>query len=98
MSAQTRIEYTVTDRIALIAMNRPPVNAVDHAMIDAIHAALRRADVDSKVRAVIITSALARVFCGGMDLRMVSEGDALDLRAFVHKFYIITMDIQYNMT
>jgi len=33
-----------------------------------------------------------------MDLRMAVQGDAQDLRAFVHKFYIGTMDIQYVMT
>src|SRR3954468_1612736 len=39
-----RIDYEVKDRIAVVAMSRRPVNAIDHPMIDAIHAALRRAD------------------------------------------------------
>jgi enoyl-CoA hydratase/carnithine racemase len=98
MSSQHRIDYEVKDRVALIAMNRAPVNAIDHPMIDAIHEALRRAEADQGVRAVILTSALPGMFCGGMDLRMVAQGDAQDLRAFVHKFYIGTMDIQYGMT
>jgi enoyl-CoA hydratase/carnithine racemase len=98
MSSNDRIDYTVQDRVAVIAMNRAPVNAIDHPMIDAIHAALRRADADRDVRAVILTSALPGMFCGGMDLRMVAQGDVQDLRAFVHKFYIGTMDIQYVMT
>ncbi|HET6610241.1 MAG TPA: enoyl-CoA hydratase/isomerase family protein [Rhodopila sp.] len=98
MTAQHRIDYEVKDCVAVIAMNRAPVNAIDHTMIDAIHAALRQADADKNVRAVILTSALPGMFCGGMDLRMVAQGDAQDLRAFVHKFYIGTMDIQYAMT
>ncbi len=98
MSAQHRVDYTVTDRIAVIALHRAPVNAIDHAMIDAIHAALRQADADKNVRAIILTSALEKMFCGGMDLKMVAQGDAQDLRAFVHKFYIGTMDIQYVLT
>ena len=97
MSAEDRIEYDVTDHVAVIAMKRPPVNAIDHAMIDAIHAALLKANADPSVRAVILTSALPGMFSGGMDLRMVVEGDAQDLRAFVTKFYIGTMDIQYVM-
>ncbi len=97
MSAEDRIEYDVTDHVAVIAMKRPPVNAIDHAMIDAIHAALLKANADPAVRAVILTSALPGMFSGGMDLRMVVEGDAQDLRAFVTKFYIGTMDIQYIM-
>ena len=79
-------------------MNRPPVNAIDHAMIDAIHAALRAADADRAVRAIVLTSALDGVFCGGMDLKMVDAGDAQDLRAFVNKFYMETMDIQYALS
>ncbi|MFL5281062.1 MAG: enoyl-CoA hydratase/isomerase family protein [Rhodopila sp.] len=98
MPSQHRIDYDVTDRIAVIAMNRLPVNAIDHPMIDAIHAALRRADTDKAVRAVIFTSALSGMFCGGMDLRMAAQGTALDMRAFLYKFYIETMNIQYTMT
>ena len=86
------------DRIAVVALNRAPVNAIGHATIDAIHAALRRAEADDGVRAVILTSALPGMFCGGMDLRMVDAGDSRDLREFVTKFYIETMNIQYVMT
>lgn len=82
----------------MVALNRHPVNAIDHPMIDAIHQALRQADADKKVRAIIITSALKGMFCGGMDLRMVAAGDSQDLREFVTKFYIGTMDIQYVLS
>ena len=98
MSTSHRVDYEVKDRVAVIALNRAPVNAIDHPMIDAIHAALRKADADPDVGAVIITSALTSMFCGGMDLKMVSQGDAQDLRTFVNKFYMETMDIQYAMT
>ena len=98
MTENQRVDYSVDDAIATIAMNRPPVNAIDHPMIDAIHARMREADEDRTVRAIILTSAIPGMFCGGMDLRMVAAGDALDLREFVHKFYMRTMDIQYAMT
>ncbi len=98
MSSEHRIDYDVRQRVAVISMNRSPVNAIDHPMIDAIHAALRRAEDDRDVRAVILTSALPGMFCGGMDLRMVAAGGVQDLRAFVYKFYIETMNIQYVMT
>lgn len=98
MPVSDRILYDVRDRVATIAMNRAPVNAIDHAMIDAIHAAMRRAEADRDVRAIVLTSALDGMFCGGMDLKMVAAGDALDLRRFVTKFYIGTMNIQYEMT
>ena len=98
MSASHRVDYEVKNRVAVIAMNRPKVNAIDHAMIDAIHGALRSANADRGVGAVILTSALPRMFSGGMDLRMAYEGDALAMRAFLMKFYIETMNVQYEMT
>ena len=98
MDKTHRIDYAVNGNVATIAMNRAPVNAIDHAMIDAIHEGLRRADDDANVRAIILTSALPGMFCGGMDLRMVAAGDAMDLRRFVNKFYIKTMDIQYELS
>lgn len=98
MTAPERIQYSVENAIATIALHRAPVNAIDHAMIDAIHAALRKADRDPAVRVILIASALPGMFCGGMDLKMVAAGDSLDLRAFVYKFYMETMDIQYRLT
>jgi enoyl-CoA hydratase len=98
MCPTDRIDYSVQDQVAVIAMNHPPVNAIDHAMIEAIHTALRQAEADTAVRAVILTSTLPGMFCGGMDLRMIAQGDVQNLRAFVTKFYIGTMDIQYGMT
>lgn len=98
MPEHSRIDYKVSGRTAVIAMKRPPVNAIDHAMIDAVHAAMRQAEADGEVRAIIVTSALPSMFCGGMDLRMVADGDGLALRKFVYKFYMETMDIQYAMT
>ena len=98
MSAEQCVNYETRDKIAWIAMNRAPVNAIDHAMTDAIHAALRQADADEQVRAIVLTSAIEQIFCGGMDLRMVDAGDAMDLRRFVNKFYMETMDIQYALS
>ncbi|MEX2480112.1 MAG: enoyl-CoA hydratase/isomerase family protein [Gammaproteobacteria bacterium] len=98
MSSELLIDYTTRDRIAIISLNRPPVNAIGHALLDAFHEALRRAERDAAIRAVIITSALPGMFCGGMDLKMVAAGDVDDLRGFVYKFYMETMNIQYAMT
>lgn len=58
MPATTRSDYEVVDRVAIVKVNRAPVNAVDHPMIDGIHAAMRRADADKEVGALIVTSAL----------------------------------------
>ncbi len=92
------IDYSVSDHIATVQMNLAPVNALDHTMMDAIHAAYRQADQDPSVRAILLCSALPKLFCGGMDLKMVARGDGMDLRRFVYKLYMETMDIQYRLT
>jgi enoyl-CoA hydratase/carnithine racemase len=92
-----RVEYSVDSGAAIISMNRTPVNAIDHEMIDEIHDALLSADADNNVHAAIITSSLHQMFCGGMDLRMIAEGGVKELREFVYKFYMKTLDIQYSM-
>ena len=52
------VDYQVADGIATIALARAPVNAIDHPMIGALHAALRRADEAREVRAILLTSSL----------------------------------------
>ena len=42
MSSASRVDYEATEQVAVISLNRAPVNAIDHPMIDAIHAACAR--------------------------------------------------------
>lgn len=92
------VSYDVQNRIALITMRRAPVNAVNFAFIEAIHAAWRRADTDPGVRAIILTSAFDKAFSAGMDLDMIAGKGGSGLRRFLEKFYLETLDIQYRLT
>lgn len=96
--ADDLISYEVQNRIALITMRRAPVNAVNVAFIDAVHAAWRRADKDPGVRAIILTSAFDKAFSAGMDLDMIAGKGGSGLRTFLEKFYLETLDIQYRLT
>ncbi len=98
MTAADWISYDVQNRIALITMGRAPVNAVNFAFIDAIHAAWRRADKDPAVRAIVLTSAFDKAFSAGMDLDMIAGKGGSGLRAFLEKFYLETLDIQYRLS
>lgn len=98
MTAADWISYDVQNRIALITMRRAPVNAVNFAFIDAIHAAWRRADKDPAVRAIVLTSAFDKAFSAGMDLDMIAGKGGSGLRAFLEKFYLETLDIQYRLS
>lgn len=59
------VEYSVKDAVAVITLNRPPVNALNPAMISDIDEAVLLAE-DDAVRAVIITG--APHFAAGADI------------------------------
>jgi enoyl-CoA hydratase/carnithine racemase len=66
--APASVLYDVADGVCTLTLNRPErLNAVNAAMLDALIAALDRADADDHVRAVIVTGA-GRAFCAGADL------------------------------
>jgi enoyl-CoA hydratase/carnithine racemase len=62
------LEYSVSDRVATILLNRPHrKNAFTLEMVDDWAAALRHAEADPQVRAVLVTGA-GDSFCAGVDL------------------------------
>jgi 2-(1,2-epoxy-1,2-dihydrophenyl)acetyl-CoA isomerase len=61
--------YDVSGAVATITFNRPDaMNALDVPTKEALLAALRRAEADEAVRAVVLTGT-GRAFCVGQDLR-----------------------------
>jgi enoyl-CoA hydratase/carnithine racemase len=65
------IHYSVSDSIAEIRIDHPPVNGLGVVMINDLIAALSRAAAAADVRVVLITSAVPRRFCAGLDLKVV---------------------------
>jgi enoyl-CoA hydratase/carnithine racemase len=62
------VRYDVDDAVATLTLDRAErLNAVNAPMLEALRAALDRADGDDGVRAVIVTGA-DRAFCAGADL------------------------------
>jgi methylglutaconyl-CoA hydratase len=63
-----RVLVTLAEGVLTATLNRPDKrNAIDTAMIDALLAALERADLDAAVRVVALRGA-GQDFCAGMDL------------------------------
>jgi enoyl-CoA hydratase len=91
------VGYTVSDPIARITLNRPPVNALTLDMIRGIVAALRRAAADNDVRAVILTSALPRRFCAGLQLDLLLGESAETIRELVGALYLDLHDAQRDL-
>lgn len=97
MSNTSMVTYSVTDRIAEIVLNRPPANAFSLAFLEEILASLRRAAGDEKAKAVILRSALPKIFCAGLDLDILLDKSGLEVRSFLEKLYVDLWDIQYAM-
>lgn len=57
------------DDIAVVTLNRPPVNAVNLRMQRELLEVFESFDEDRGVRAVVIAGAGERAFCGGIDLK-----------------------------
>jgi methylglutaconyl-CoA hydratase len=73
MEEQNAVLYAVEGATALITLNRPEKrNALNDALVAGLKSALRAADADESVRAVLITGAGAD-FCSGADLAALQK-------------------------
>lgn len=74
------------DGYAVVTLNRPPANAISAQLVLDLEAAIAELEGDAAVRAVIITGAGDRIFCGGADLTSAFSGGASeDLEAFLRR-------------
>jgi enoyl-CoA hydratase/carnithine racemase len=69
------------ETFALITLNRPPANAISEALITEVNTALNSVQSDESVRAVILTGAGDKIFCGGADLGSAFSGG--DIEQFI---------------
>jgi enoyl-CoA hydratase len=72
------VRIDVADHIAIVTIDRPPVNAVDLATLAAIRDAFRSLDDRRDVRVAVFTGAGTRAFIGGADLASVGERGSPD--------------------
>lgn len=61
--------------VLTLTLSRPPVNALDDALVDALQGALEAACADSRITVVHLRSA-GRVFCAGADLALMAQSIA----------------------
>lgn len=69
------------EAFAVITLNRPPANAISEQLITEVNAALNSVQTDDSVRAIILTGAGDKIFCGGADLGSAFSGG--DVEQFI---------------
>jgi len=91
------VRYEVSNGIARITLNRPPVNALNLEMIKDVVAALETAGKDQGIRAVVLTSAISKAFSAGLDLHLLLGKSEQKVRAMLQELYVQLHDTQYNL-
>ncbi len=81
--APALVSLAVADRVAVLSMERPPVNAMSRALMSELEAGLERAAADPALRVLIVTSALPGMFSAGADIRELEGLDAAGCAAFI---------------
>jgi enoyl-CoA hydratase/carnithine racemase len=89
--------YEVSNGIARITLNRPPVNALNLEMMKDVVAALETAGKDQGIRAVVLTSAVSKAFSAGLDLHLLLGQSEQKVRAMLQELYVRLHDTQYNL-
>jgi enoyl-CoA hydratase len=85
--------YEAADRVATITLNRAEKrNALSAELLDALRAALARADVDPNIGAIVLTGAGDKAFCAGGDLSAPSGDGILGMHAGRGRFAELLRD------
>jgi enoyl-CoA hydratase/carnithine racemase len=69
----SKLEYSVSDGIALITLNDPPANTYSYEMMQQLDRAILDARMDDAVQVIVITGKGEKFFCAGADIRMLAD-------------------------
>jgi enoyl-CoA hydratase len=72
LAAPELVHTACSQGVFTVTLDRPPVNALDDALVDALHAAVQAATRDPDVCVLHLRSA-CRVFCAGADLALMEQ-------------------------
>ena len=68
-----KLDYEVTDGIALITLNDPPANTYSYEMMQELDRAILDARMDEAVQVIVITGKGEKFFCAGADIQMLAN-------------------------
>lgn len=69
----SKLDYAVSDGIALITLNDPPANTYSYEMMQQLDRAILDARMDDAVQVIVITGKGEKFFCAGADIRMLGD-------------------------
>ncbi len=69
------VDYEISEGVARITLNDPPVNGYTHEMMKALDEAILAARFDTKVEVIVITGHGEKFFCAGANISMLQKAD-----------------------
>jgi enoyl-CoA hydratase/carnithine racemase len=96
--AREYVNFQVEKKIALVTVDRPPVNALNHQVQNEIKNAFEELQtMEDSVGVVIVTGGGKRAFIAGADIKMVSEMSSEDALTLSEEFQeILNMVEEFN--
>ena len=76
MADAKMIEYRADNGVAVLEINRPPVNSYTTELLKELDAAVLDARFDDDVHAIVITGKMEKFFSAGADINMLSNKPA----------------------
>ena len=73
MADAKMIEYRVDNGVALLEINRPPVNSYTTELLKELDASILEARFDDNVHAIVLTGKVEKFFSAGADINMLSS-------------------------
>ena len=74
------IETRTEDGVGVVTFNRPEaLNAVNHAVMDELLAAVARFDADPEIGCIVLTGAGEKAFVAGADIKEMSDKSYMDM-------------------
>ena len=77
------IDFSVDNGVGIISFNRPPANAYDTAMLNALTAAIHRVADDAAIRVAVVRSASPKFFCTGADISTLQNSTRAQFANFL---------------
>ena len=72
------LSLSIADRVAVITLDRPPVNAISMALLLELERTLHQLDADAAVRVLVITGAGDKTFSAGADFQEFASDSVRD--------------------
>lgn len=98
MHGDGTIDVATEDRVAVVTINRPPVNALSVSMIGRLGPALRAVEADRGIHAIVLMGAGDRAFSAGGDIDEFASMDKAALLDAIRTGQRLVWDLEHLET